>query len=67
VDDLWEENKLSKQIDYLCGNSSVDMVPGLIKEVKPRVGLQPHPGPGGNCLPGPPTKRLPAQRAGLKI
>ena len=31
----------------------------------PRVGLQPHPWPGGYRPPGPPTKRFPAQRAGL--
>ena len=29
------------------------------------MGLQPHPWPGGNRPPGPPTKRFPAQRAGL--
>jgi len=33
VDDLWEENTLSKQVKYLSGNSSVDIVQGLIQEM----------------------------------
>jgi len=33
VDDLWEENTLSKQVRYLSRNSSVDIVQGLIQEM----------------------------------
>ena len=34
IDDLWAENKLQSQVNYLQQNSSIDIIQGLIQKVK---------------------------------